>query len=285
MNDKIQSDKPSNEEHQKTERDSDSMAQKNGTSRTDASKTTKQSEKTPSSYIRWSLLFEGVLVAATCATVGVAYSQWKVMERQTKIMSEQMVAMSDQTKTAIQQVKIANDAMEDNRKSGIEQTERAEKTLNATLENFRTEQRAWVGLKLIVNESMGFGEPFLQEGKKINAKIVVSNSGKSLARKVKISMTAQDVPAGIDPIKKQKTAISSNIGVMQPEFADYLAPPEYIATKSVIENIKSGHHVMYLAGRITYEDTFNRPHFTNFCMQLRPDLNGFTACPFYNEAN
>lgn len=296
MKDKEKCNEPANKNRHQIERECNSMAQDNCTGSADTRKTGEQPEKEPSSYIRWSFRFQAVLMLATCATVGVAYFQWNTMKSQSDIMKEQLITMSAQTKAAFQQVsaaksslKIANDAMEDNRKSGIEQTKRAEKTLNATLENFRTEQRAWVGLKLITRGSLGIEGPFIQEGQKLDAKICILNSGKSLARKVKISMTAQDVPTGVDPIKKQRTSGFSNIGVMQPEFMDFLTPPtipvEGVATKSFIENITSGRKVIYLTGKITYEDTFQRPHFSTFCLQLRPDLSGFTACPFYNEAN
>lgn len=246
-------------------------------------------DNTPTSFIKWNLIFDALLVIATFTSVGIASCQWRVMKEQSDTMVAQTKAAFQQVSAAKSSLKIANDAMEDNRKSGIEQSERAEKALNATLENFRAEQRAWVGLKLITRGSLGIEGPFIQEGQKLDAKICILNSGKSLARKVKISMTAQDVPAGVDPIKKQRTSGFSNIGVMQPEFMDFLTPPtipaEGVATKSFIENITSGRKVIYLTGKITYEDTFQRPHFSTFCLQLRPDLSGFTACPFYNEAN
>lgn len=285
MDNKIKSNDPANENRQQSKRKSDSVAQNNCASGTRTSKTTEQSEKAPSPYIRWSLLFEFVLVIATCATVGVARSQWKAMEAQSKIMKEQLLAMSDQTKAAVQQVKIANDALEDSRKSGAEQTERAEKTLNATLENFRLEQRAWVGIRYIIDDGGGYG-PFLKEGQKFNIKIGINNTGKSLAKNVKVSLTAQRITTGNDPIKKQTSAKTINIGVIHPDSWTDLIPPSIgVVTASDIENIKNGRHTLYLTGKIIYEDAFKRTHETIFCKQLSPDLSGFAACPFYNNAD
>ncbi|MBJ6752823.1 hypothetical protein [Geomonas anaerohicana] len=287
MANKLENSKPANEECQQSEYESHSVAQNDCSSSARTSEATEHRESTPH-YIRWSLLFDAVLVIATLATVCVAFSQWKVMESQTKIMKEQMAAMSDQTKAAVQQVKIANDALEDSRKSGTEQSARAEKTLNAALENFRLEQRAWVGIKFIMDRDMNFGGGmvYLKEGQKFESRIAISNSGKSLARNVKITMAARNMPKGIDPTLKGDNTRASYIGVMPPDFTDYVAVPnDILPTKLDIENITNGNQILYLTGSVTYDDAFSRTHFTNFCMQLRPDLMSFTACPFYNDAN
>lgn len=292
MNNKIQSDEPPNKDRQQRERQPNSVAQNNCASSTDTSKATEQREKAPSSHIRWSLLFEFVLVIATCATVGVAYSQWKAMESQSKIMQEQLKTMSAQTSAAFQQVsaakssiKLANDALEDNRKSGIEQSERAEKTMRFAIENSRLEQRAWVGIRYIVDDNSNYANPFLNEGHKFGAKIGIHNTGKSIAKNVKVSVTTQLATENI-PINKQKITNLKKLGVINPDSWIEIIPSSVeTLTKSNIENVRNGRSIFYLTGRITYEDAFNRPHFTNICMQLIPNLTGFTACPFYNEAN
>jgi hypothetical protein len=112
-----------------------------------------------------------IIMIATTAYSIIAHKQWKVMERQTDATFQQL-------STAKFSIKIADDALKDARESGKEQSEKnerltkaneeiakassksietakqvAKKSLDATIDKLRLEQRAWVGpVELITAE-------------------------------------------------------------------------------------------------------------------------------------
>jgi hypothetical protein len=185
---------------------------------THGSKTTEQHKNTPSPHIRWSLLFEFALVIATCATVGVAYSQWKVMERQSNIMREQLDAMAAQTSAAFQQVsaakssiKIADKTLKDAQESGKEQSARAEKTLDATIENFRLDQRAWINLKEVAFRGYTTnGKPVsIKAGHPVRIQLSYTNTGKTPARVLATKTYLDVVETGKKPPLQEKAIIAT----------------------------------------------------------------------------
>lgn len=297
MNDKIQGDKPPNKKCHEAERNSDSATHNNGTSGTNTGKDEEKAEKAPMSYVRWSLLFEAILVIATCATVGVARSQWKVMEVQSQIMKEQLIAMSDQTKAAYQQVstakssiRIADKTLKDAQESGKEQSERAEKSLNAAIENFRLDQRAWVGIDNLAWDEYKDGDKTvcIKEGAPFKVGVHIKNTGKTPASLSTTRAYVYPTERGKKPILQENSILSTlptnstlfpggrlNIGVTKP----------IVYTKEQIELIKNGQYTLYLVGMIVYKDVFGKTHFTKFCNEVSTDLTRFEICTFDNEAN
>jgi hypothetical protein len=52
-----------------------------------------------------------------------------------------------------------------------------------------------------------------------------------------------------------------------------------------IEAAKKGKLILYVYGRIFYDDVFKEGHSTKFCAFIDPSLKSFEACPWSNEAN
>jgi len=77
--------------------------------------------------------------------------------------------------------------------------------------------------------------------------------------------------------------------VLQPNGEAVLSPPpipdESAINKADIANMNSGKFILYIAGKITYEDVFGRSHSTLFCQFLNPSLTVFNSCEHYNEAD
>ena len=159
-----------------------------------------------------------IIMIATTAYSIIALKQWKVMERQTDAAFQQL-------STAKGNIKIANDALEDARKSGEEQsakTERltranekiaqaskqsvdtarqvAKKTMDATIENFHLEQRAWVGpIQLnTVEYKDGTKKTCIKEGEQLVAEIKNVNSGKTPAFNLKTFVVAKTTKKGVN---------------------------------------------------------------------------------------
>jgi len=297
MNDKKQSNEPTNDERQQRERKSDSMTPDDCVSSTDTSKTTEQPKKKPSPCIHWSLLFEAVLVIATCATVGVAYFQWKTMERQSNIMKEQLDIMAGQTNAAFQQVsaakssiRIADKTLKDAQESGKEQSDRAEKSLNATIENFRLDQRAWIHLKEVAFKAYTTGdtEVPIKAGHPVRIKLSYTNTGKTPARVLATKTYVYVVEAGEKPPLQEKAIIATEnrpFTLFPNSTYSHSEMVSEVYSAQQVEVIKNGQYIMYIYGMIPYEDVFGQIRWTQFCKYLDTDFTTLAVCSFYNETD
>lgn len=261
---------------------------------------------------RLSILFNALLFFATCTYTFFSYNQWRVMEKQT-------LAAFQQVSTAKGSIRIANDALKDTRESSKEQSDRAErmakaneiiaqaskqsvetakgiakKSLNATIDNFHLEQRAWVGV-INVSEGQhteGGKKVYIKEGGKLTGNLVLNNSGKTPAQNVKsiVGVSCLESSAEFRPIyKKDATKNGPTITTIQPGATQAAPFPPFpidkIASKADIENIVSGNYIIYVFGKISYQDIFRNQHTTTYCMFLDRDLTTLHDCNINNEAD
>jgi hypothetical protein len=57
-------------------------------------------------------------------------------------------------------------------------------------------------------------------------------------------------------------------------------------TKKDIDNLKGGKSVLYVFGKIIYEDVFShKEHHTTFCQYMWPNLTTMVNCSKYNDAD
>lgn len=261
----------------------------------------------------WIMVVATCIIAyATATYTGYAKHQWRVMEKQT-------VAAFQQLSTAKNSIRIADEALKDARDSGKEQSDRAErltkaneviartskksvdttrelakKSLDATIENFRLEQRAWVGLTEIscVRHKEGDGTTVIvKEEKSIKCKAIVTNTGKTPARDMitRVYLNYMEVPNPNPKIPEK--AIMSTEPTSQTLFpgnsvlVTFPFPSDKVFAKDQIESLKNGQNAIYLYGMIVYRDVFGETHFTKFCAYVLPSLTNVASCPSNNDAN
>jgi len=78
----------------------------------------------------------------------------------------------------------------------------------------------------------------------------------------------------------------SNIVVIQPNartLENAVSPTPL--TEEMVDSVRTRKSLYYLYGEILYEDIWNQPHYTHFCVFLRPDLKGFFHCNTYNDVD
>jgi hypothetical protein len=127
---------------------------------------------------------------------------------------------------------------------------------------------------------------YLKEGSPIILGTIITNSGKSPALKVRTLINARDLPSGVKFSPDYGKYPNPAITVIQPNMQLSLSTnPMPSLTASDIDIFRSGKRIVYLFGKITYEDVFERPHSTTFCMSLAPSLDTFVSCETYNEAD
>jgi len=303
--------KPRQENCQLITKMQSASADQNCAEGTQGSKEIMQPEIKPKSITPWSLWFEFLLVIATCTTAGVAFFQWQAMKSQSDIMKGQLTAAQDS-------IEIAKKTLEDASKSGEEQSVKAERltkanenisnaalqsaaamvetvaqskrSLNATIENNRLEQRAWISNKDIIPTEYTDGDKkvFLKEGQRFKVEVVQGNTGKTLARVLTTKTYVSVAKFGEKPALAENAIISTGPTpfVMFP--GDAIGSGEMLTgvySKEQIEAIKSGRYILYVYGMITYKDVFEHFHWTQYCAYLTSDLTSLSPCSFYNETD
>lgn len=163
--------------------------------------------------------------------------------------------------------------------------------LDATIDNFRLEQRAWVGpTQAFPAEYLnGNKKVYVEEGQQIKGGVFITNSGRTPARNLNtlISLISLKADAKLDPKYMVDATTQPSNTVMQPGMTFSLRPLPIkgIVSKADIDDLASGRYIIYMFGLITYEDIFGHPHSTKFCMYVTPDFTTFRGCSAYNEAD
>jgi hypothetical protein len=156
------------------------------------------------------------------------------------------------------------------------------KTLKQSSEQFRLDERAWVG----VNETdfkFAVGQPgqFL---------IVIVNSGKTPAIHTHVLMEGRSVIAG-QSITFQHSAVQHGFysdTVIQPGAkVTTVTTTDTPLTQEQFNAAKSGKVITYVFGTIIYNDIFpsSPVHHTTFCAVLMPGLERSNDCAGHNEAD
>jgi len=208
-------------------------------------------------------------------------------------------------------------AFQDSADSMKETVKQGNAALNDTIKNFRVEHRAWVGTMQAVTAAYmeGGKNRYVKEGQPAKCGVIIINSGKTPARKLRGVVSLLTLKAGEELNPKfeiDNTTIPHSNVVMQPGTQLMLLsslnslsiklPGILVETsdasmvgtgdesvkpfsKADIDDLANGKKVLYMFGLITYDDIFNQSHWTKFCMYLSADLSTFTGCSKYNETD
>jgi hypothetical protein len=166
------------------------------------------------------------------------------------------------------------------------QVEVTKKSIQATVDAFRLDQRAWMGISNVALSVLKVGEPL-----RVDADIV--NTGKTPAFSVRIDKTGIQTnygPLDVDqfiasgklskPIQPPSTGVSGpNSSIKIPFHTDQPM------TEVWIDQINSHALWIYVFGDIHYRDAFGVEHTTQFCGSYDPPTQRFDNCPKHNRAD
>jgi len=158
----------------------------------------------------------------------------------------------------------------------------AEKSLNATQDSFRLDQRAWVG----AIEAMS--PQHLAVGQKATLGWLITNSGKTPAPNVsdKIASWAFLTEQPFYPVWSPLTSAPS-VTVIQPGMKVSMWTPPQLRenAEANINRLKNRDEILYVYGEVAYDDIFHQRHCTHFCGYVAPDLTTINSCGTYNDAD
>jgi hypothetical protein len=180
----------------------------------------------------------------------------------------------------------------------FEESQITTQALERQIQEMRNEQRPWVGLQ-------SFPQPPLP---RLNEDYVVqlsfANGGKALAFKVRAIFTLRPLPAGTHPDIPPEPCPETACGggeLLMPSapITEKFGLPKDQMTGFTIHDVAEGRSVLWLVGRIDYEEMARvnnkgikeaTPHKTLLCYNIdwtRPTIATFRACnlPHSNDAD
>lgn len=173
-------------------------------------------------------------------------------------------------------------------------SQNAQASLDATVDQFRLDQRARISVNSVQAPQFKVGDKmlYLKAGEKPQFAATIANSGKTPARNVQLSAGYISLEKHVkssavydrgDEIKSKAVLAPGPLGgIIQTN-----APQDPI-TQPFTDSIETGDSILYFFGEIRYQDVFfprTHEHTTVFCAFLSRSLDGFRACKTYNDEN
>jgi hypothetical protein len=162
------------------------------------------------------------------------------------------------------------------------------RVIRGQLEIARLDQRAWVAVTDVV------GTP--KEGQEFEISVHMKNTGKTFARNLKLIRAIEAVTGNNssphfseDNMDTTKLTTGETLGpaLFAPNgdlYGNMILHPHEAMTKEHLEMIESGDAIVYVHGKMTYDDIFGCHHWTTYCFRLTPELK-FTACETHNDSD
>lgn len=216
----------------------------------------------------WEKGLPAIVAICTAAQASFAYLQWRVTESG-GAQTDKIIATAEQISKSLE--------------GSLKQSERA---LATSIEVSRTDQRAWLGIRIVDLAPMEAGKPLRVESR-------LANSGKTPALKLvypgmlhlsEKPMTGKEILAKYDEVYQTSTA--PTLGSLLPgdSFSIPITGSTLLNTET-INGINAGIFHLYLIGSIRYIDIFEQPHFSNYLMHYLPALKKFELLPSHNDVN
>jgi hypothetical protein len=240
-------------------------SQTHETTKSDNKPNTNKRERFREFLERWKVLLQ--LIVPSIFSLGVLV----VIGVQAWIYSDQLEQMKKATKAtrrAADAAKISSDA--------------AKQSVTLARQNARVDQRAWVAVAGIA------GIP--TTGQILKISVGVRNTGKTFAKNVTMHQVAETIPKGQEPnfdweeneamfpdLVSKFIIAPTDVYVID----NYLRPYRKLEP-SEIESINSGDTLIFVHGKITYDDVFGCNHWTTYCYFFNRANNGYSPYEKHN---
>ncbi len=152
--------------------------------------------------------------------------------------------------------------------------------LDASIATSRLDQRAWIGM---VRVDVVPALPFKADTE-TTIYTVIGNTGRSPCIRTKMVLHWNLLNPN-EPLKAPVQTTPTAISVLFPNSSVVLVTNKVTFPQPMLTAISQGVKVFKIWGEITYDDIFERPHWTHFCTVMRADLNGLDACVEYNQTD
>lgn len=144
------------------------------------------------------------------------------------------------------------------------------KALDATIESFRQDQRAWIGIDSWVLDEFQVGQP-------VRIKVRIMNRGKTPAVDVEEGGTEGLVISNDHTPKQIADAISKELAkfvfrpaaVISPSNGkELISDSKHVLEQGPMDALKNGISYWYTVGEVKYEDVFHRRQWMTYCLRI-----------------
>jgi len=208
-----------------------------------------------------------VLTSAIVAVGTIFYAAVAIF--QIYLMDSGAKNSADQTEKLIVEMRRQSQSMKDVAEANKKAVELAAQSLEATQNQFRLDQRAWIS---VIKGSLI--EPL--DPKKISFKFIVKNSGKTPALRVRVNNKAWIKSAAGQILTKNEIKnnreISYGPGDEEPIYMVWEKP----VSKLQIDDMQSGKAIFFVEVELIYFDIYDakKPHHTRACFYYKPKVKG-----------
>jgi len=235
------------------------------------------------STLKWTRVIVGINVL-TCIFIGLQFYEMKSASSDTHalaVAAQTQAAKMSNMSDAASKIQEAADGMvtqeqriADNSKNALmANSKQSKETLNATIDEYRLEHRAWMSLTQIqvVRLNKDGSSQMVQvtqvhAGERILLNVLVGNTGSTPAFDVK---TGASAVAFTGNPAFQPSPPKGSPSIVQPNNGTFSTID--VGTISQIQANRFTSGSVYVYGRVDYKDAFGIPHWATFCRQL---LNG-----------
>jgi hypothetical protein len=234
------------------------------------------------------MLAAGVAVA----TIGYTIAAWRTLKVMKEISKDssaqtaQLIDAANQIKSAAWQFKGSTQGIDGNLGNAVvtlqTQADNSKKSLQASIDNFHLDQRAWVGINEIATP------PQIHPGLNLAPTIFASNTGKTPAFHVvdRSGWAMLTVSEHYDPATRLLSIAPDQQGVISPNGGRQFVGTPHTITQSESDAINAGTSVVYVFGEITYEDSFHGRHRTKFSLKMQKSTTwAYRTDGPYNDEN
>jgi hypothetical protein len=217
---------------------------------------------------------------ATVVIAFMAFLQWREMVG-TGRQTDRIIDAANQIKSALitanqQNTDAVNRTLAESQAIADGNSKLANKSLTATINASKLDQRAWIVVKGIE------GVPQLDQPWELHEWF--TNTGKTPAKNVKLSCNIIPV-ANVDDITfKQLAALPEQPTLIAPNAQSYcLLQPMKVpkVTQDILDALKQKPLVSY--GSVTYEDVFHGKHWLTYCEIMNTDGKSWNDCKSHND--
>lgn len=151
------------------------------------------------------------------------------------------------------------------------------------------EERAWLGVIRFTSSLAEQPEvPYVQAGKEVRFVAQFTNTGKTpgkaISTVIAFNFLPKETEVAPESMQPNPFTVQSTM-VVQPGAIHFIQTlPTTFSAENILE-ATSGTKVLYVYGRIVYLDIFGNERHTEFCALLDQDLEAWTSCARYNNAD
>ncbi len=186
---------------------------------------------------------------------------------QTYKMQEAVGIAADQTEQMKLAVAATADQTEEMKKAVIVATEQTKQVKD----QFRLEQRAWIGSNIVRGP--------VEAEKQIKASVEIVNTGRTPAKNLKVA--ARFDFGGVPDFTKVDGVKRTSSVVVFPQQKIFLN--RALADIDVAQKVIAGEVTLYILGKVTYDDVFNRRQWFTFCYFYDPTTKKYKAYEKHND--